>query len=56
VRLIIDHEESIFLDHGKSHLIFNKSHLEFGVDNVPYPSQTRYNQGKIKKAPYEFIG
>jgi hypothetical protein len=29
---------------------------EFEIDNVPYPSQKGYNEGKIKKRPYEFPG
>ncbi len=34
-------------------ICFNKV---FGLDNVPYPSQTGYNEEKTKKVPYEFPG
>lgn len=26
----------------------------FELDNVPYPSQTRYNEEKTKREPHEF--
>ena len=30
--------------------------INFGIDNVPYLSQTGYNGGKIKKRYHEFTG